>query len=105
MVKKLASCIGEYRKYAIATPIIMLGEAIMEILIPLIMANMIDYGIQNKDIGYTVRMGVLMILCTLFSLACGAGGGVCAAHAAMGFAKKSACKTVPQGANLFICKH
>ena len=87
MVKKLASCIGEYRKYAIATPIIMLGEAIMEILIPLIMANMIDYGIQNKDIGYTVRMGVLMILCTLFSLACGAGGGVCAAHAAMGFAK------------------
>lgn len=87
MVKKLASCIGEYRKYAIATPIIMLGEAIMEILIPLIMANMIDYGIQNKDIGYTVRMGVLMILCTLFSLACGAGGGVCAAHAAMGFAQ------------------
>ena len=87
MVKKLASCIGEYRKYAIATPIIMLGEAIMEILIPLIMANMIDYGIQNKDIDYTIRMGVLMILCTLFSLACGAGGGVCAAHAAMGFAK------------------
>ena len=87
MVKKLASCIGEYRKYAIATPIIMLGEAIMEILIPLIMANMIDYGIQNKDIGYTVRMGVLMILCTLFSLACGAGGAVWAAHAAMGFAK------------------
>lgn len=87
MVKKLASCIGEYRKYAIATPIIMLGEAIMEILIPLIMANMIDFGIQNKDIDYTIRMGVLMIGCTLISLACGAGGGVCAAHAAMGFAK------------------
>ena len=87
MVKKLASCIGEYRKYAIATPIIMLGEAIMEILIPLIMANMIDFGIQNKDIDYTIRMGILMICCTLISLACGAGGGVCAAHAAMGFAK------------------
>lgn len=66
MVKKLASCIGEYRKYAIATPIIMLGEAIMEILIPLIMANMIDYGIQNKDIGYTVRMGVLIFSAPCF---------------------------------------
>ena len=50
MIKKLASCVGEYKKYAFATPIIMLGEAIMEILLPLIMANMIDYGIQDKHI-------------------------------------------------------
>ena len=76
MIKKLASCVGEYKKYAIATPIIMLGEAIMEILLPLIMANMIDYGIQDKNIAYTVKMGLLMILCTLISLSCGAGGGI-----------------------------
>lgn len=87
MIKKLASCVGEYKKYAIATPIIMLGEAIMEILLPLIMANMIDYGIQDKNIAYTVKMGLLMILCTLISLSCGAGGGICASKAAMGFAK------------------
>ena len=87
MIKKLASCVGEYKKYAFATPIIMLGEAIMEILLPLIMANMIDYGIQDKNIAYTVKMGLLMILCTLISLSCGAGGGICASKAAMGFAK------------------
>ena len=87
MIKKLAACVGEYKKYAIATPFIMLGEAVMDIVLPLIMANMIDYGIQAKDMGYTIRMGLLMILCTLFALICGAGGGITAAHAATGFAK------------------
>ena len=87
MIKKLAACVGEYKKFAIATPFIMLGEAVMDIVLPLIMANMIDYGIQAKDMGYTIRMGLLMILCTLFALICGAGGGIAAAHAATGFAK------------------
>ena len=87
MIKKLAACVGEYKKFAIATPFIMLGEAVMDIVLPLIMANMIDYGIQAKDMGYTIRMGLLMILCTLFALICGAGGGITAAHAATGFAK------------------
>ena len=87
MIKKLAACVGEYKKFAIATPFIMLGEAVMDIVLPLIMANMIDYGIQAKDMGYTIRMGLLMILCTLFALICGAGGGITAEHAATGFAK------------------
>lgn len=87
MFKKLASCIGEYKKYAIATPIVMLGEAIMEILLPFIMAAMIDNGIQQGDIPYTIKMGLLMIACTLFSLCCGAGGGILGAKAAMGFSK------------------
>lgn len=87
MIKKLAACIGEYKKFAIVTPFIMLGEAVMDIVLPLIMANMIDYGIQAKDIGYTIKMGVLMIVCTLIALICGAGGGITAAHAATGFSK------------------
>ena len=87
MIKKLAACVGKYKKFAIATPFIMLGEAVMDIVLPLIMANMIDYGIQMKDMGYTLKMGGLMILCTIISLICGAGGGITAAHAATGFAK------------------
>ena len=87
MIKKLAACVGKYKKFAIATPFIMLGEAVMDIVLPLIMANMIDYGIQMKDMGYTLKMGGLMILCTVISLICGAGGGITAAHAATGFAK------------------
>ncbi|MCI7766601.1 MAG: ABC transporter ATP-binding protein/permease [Oscillospiraceae bacterium] len=87
MLKKLLSCVGEYKKYAILTPIVMLGEVIMEVLIPLVMACIVDYGIGKGDISYTVKMGLLMALMAIFSLACGALGGKFAAMAGMGFAK------------------
>ena len=87
MLKKLLSCVGEYKKYAILTPIVMLGEVIMEVLIPLVMACIVDYGIGKSDISYTVKMGLLMALMAVFSLACGALGGKFAAQAGMGFAK------------------
>ena len=87
MLKKLLSCVGEYKKYAILTPIVMLGEVAMEVLIPLVMAFMVDNGINGNDTGYTVKMGLLMVLMAFFSLACGALGGKFAAQAGMGFAK------------------
>lgn len=87
MLKKLLSCVGEYKKYAILTPIVMLGEVIMEVLIPLVMACIVDYGIGKGDISYTVKMGLLMAAMAIFSLACGALGGKFAAKAGMGFAK------------------
>lgn len=87
MIKKLLSCVGEYKKYAILTPIIMIGEVLMEVTIPLVMAQILDVGIQNSDINYTVKMGILMACMALFSLLCGALGGRFAAVAGMGFAK------------------
>ncbi len=87
MVKKLLSCIGKYKKYAILTPIVMIGEVLMEVLIPMIMAKIVDNGIGKGDISYTVKMGGLMVLMALFSLLCGALGGKFAAMAGMGFAK------------------
>ncbi|MGN1090392.1 MAG: ABC transporter transmembrane domain-containing protein, partial [Huintestinicola sp.] len=87
MIKKLLSCVGEYKKYAIATPIVMIGEVAMEVLIPLIMAKIVDNGIANSDIGYTVKMGLIMAAMALFSLLCGVLGGKFAATAGMGFAK------------------
>lgn len=87
MLKKLLSCVGEYKKYAILTPVVMLGEVIMEVLIPLVMAFMVDKGIGGGDISYTVKMGLLMAAMAIFSLLCGALGGKFAAIAGMGFAK------------------
>lgn len=88
MIKKLMPCVGEYKKYAILTPIIMVGEVIMEILIPFVMAQIIDKGIQGDGgINYTVKMGLLMVLMAMISLSFGALGGRFAAVAAMGFAK------------------
>ncbi|MCM1577976.1 MAG: ABC transporter ATP-binding protein/permease [Ruminococcus sp.] len=87
MIKKLLSCVGEYKKYAIATPIIMIGEVLMEVSIPMVMAQILDVGIKTGDINYTVKMGVLMACMALFSLLCGALGGKFAATAGMGFAK------------------
>ena len=88
MVKKLAGCLGEYKKYAILTPMIMIGEVIMEVLIPFVMAQIIDKGIQG-DGGtiFTIKMGILMIFMALISLCFGALGGTFAARAGMGFAK------------------
>ncbi len=88
MIKKLAPCVGKYKKYAILTPIVMFGEVIMEISIPFVMAQIIDKGIQGDGgISYTVKMGLLMVLMALISLMFGALGGRLAAVAGMGFAK------------------
>ncbi len=87
MVKKLLSCVGEYKKYAIATPLVMIGEVLMEVMIPFVMSKIVDIGIGQKDISYTIKMGAIMVAMALFSLCCGALGGKFAAKAGMGFAK------------------
>lgn len=88
MIKKLVPCVGEYKKHAILTPIVMIGEVIMEISIPFVMAQIIDKGIQGDGgISYTVKMGLLMVFMALVSLMFGALGGRLAAVAGMGFAK------------------
>ncbi|HWR62394.1 MAG TPA: ABC transporter ATP-binding protein [Clostridia bacterium] len=87
MLDKLLPCLGNYKKYAILTPIMVIGEVILEIFLPLIMAKIIDVGIGNSDVGYVVRMGALMILMATVALLFGALSGRFAAVAGMGFAK------------------
>ena len=87
MYKKILSCVGEYKKYAILTPVTIIGEVLMELLIPTIMAMIIDKGIKNGDIGYVAKMGGIMIAMSLLSLAFGALAGRFAAVAGMGFSK------------------
>ncbi|SFA94226.1 ATP-binding cassette, subfamily B [Acetitomaculum ruminis DSM 5522] len=87
MVKKILSCLGEYKKYAILTPVIIVGEVIMETLIPMVMAQMVDRGVANKDMSFILKMGALMILMAVISLTCGVLAGKFAATASMGLAK------------------
>lgn len=87
MVKKLASHVREYKKQAILTPILVMGEVILEILIPLIMAELIDKGIDGGSMPDIIRYGVALLISALIALAFGVGAGRTSAVAAAGFAK------------------
>jgi len=87
MIKKLASYVKEYKIYAFLTPLVMIGEVLMEVLIPFVMADMIDNGIESADVMYVATRGLLMAGMALLSLLCGALGGMFGSRAAMGFAK------------------
>ena len=87
MIKKLASYVKEYKKSAIATPIFVILEVVMEVIIPLLMARIIDVGIQNNDIHYILEMGILLIISAILSLTFGMLSGRFAAKASAGYAK------------------
>ena len=87
MLKTILSYVGKYKKQAILSPITIMGEVLMEVLIPYVMANIINNGINKGDIGYVVKMGGLMVLMAIVSLFFGAVAGRLSAVAAVGFAK------------------
>ncbi|MBO4523521.1 ABC transporter ATP-binding protein [Ruminococcus sp.] len=87
MYKTILSHIGKYKKEAILSPLTIIGEVAMEVLIPTIMAMIIDNGVKKGNIGYIAKMGVLMVLMSVFSLCFGALAARFSAVAAMGFAK------------------
>ena len=87
MIRTLASQIKEYKKASIATPIFMILEVIMETIIPMMMASIIDNGVSVGDAGHIYKMGALMLLAACFSLFCGFMGGKYGAKASTGFAK------------------
>ena len=87
MYKTILSHIGKYKKEAILSPVTIIGEVAMEVLIPTIMAMIIDNGVKKGDVGYIAKMGGLMALMSVFSLCFGALAARFCAVAAMGFAK------------------
>lgn len=88
MIKKLMSCVGKFKIYAILTPIMMMGEVAMEIFIPSIMAMIIDDGIKGgKGVGFIAQMGLLMVGMSVVSLIFGSLGAYFGSKASMGFAK------------------
>ena len=87
MLKKLASYVKEYKKDAILTPIFVVLEVVTEVIIPLLMAKIIDVGIQNGDVHYILEMGALLIVSAILSLTFGMLSGRFAAKASAGYAK------------------
>ena len=87
MIKRLARCIREYKLPAILGPVCMIGEVAMEVLIPLVMAKLYDYGIARQDMAVVVRQSLLLMLCAVTSLCFGSASAVFASKAGTGFAK------------------
>ncbi len=87
MIKKLIKYVGEYKKPTILTPIFVLLESAMEILIPLLMAKLIDEGIDMGDMNVIVKYGVILLGAALLTMFFGSMAGLTAADASAGFAK------------------
>ena len=87
MIKKLAQYIKQYKKDSILTPIFVIFEVIMEVLIPYLMARIIDVGIQNSDLNYIFKIGAILVVSAILSLTFGMLSGRYAAKASAGFAK------------------
>ncbi len=87
MIKRLARCVREYKWPAILSPVCMIGEVAMEVLIPLVMAKLYDYGIVMQDMTVVVQQSLLLMLCAVTSLCFGSASAVFAAKAGTGFAK------------------
>ena len=87
MIKKLSVYVGEFKKEALLSPICIAIEVIMEVILPVLMAAVIDNGVNVGDMNYVVKMGLLMIVVAFISLTGGALCGKYAAIASSGFAR------------------
>ena len=87
MNRKLLRSVREYKRQSFLTPVLVALEVLMEVLIPLLMANIIDIGIMQGDMGYIVKTGVLLVVMAMLALFFGAKAGQLAAIASAGYAK------------------
>ena len=87
MIRKLASCIGEFKKETILTPIFVAFESAFDVIIPFLMAFLIDNGINKNDSKVIIQIGILLVICSLIAMFCGVKSGKYAARATSGFAK------------------
>ncbi len=87
MNRKLFQSIREYKKESILAPIFVILEVFMEVLIPLLMAKIIDVGIQQGNLPYIIKMGSFLVVLTMLALFLGVQAGNYAAIAAAGYAK------------------
>ena len=87
MDKKLLLSVREYKKQSFLTPVLVAAEVFVEVLIPLLMAKIIDVGIMNGDMAYIIKLGALLVLLAVVALFFGAKAGQLAAVASSGYAK------------------
>lgn len=87
LIKRLSKCIREYKLPSILSAVFVGLEVIMEVLIPLEMSNMIDFGINAGNMAYVTKSGVKLIIFALLAILCGNLAGRCCAIASSGFAR------------------
>jgi len=87
MIKKLLASVRQYKKDSILTPVFVLVESVLEIAIPTLMAYLIDYGINKKNMSYILEIGLALVICAILSLITGVLAGRSASIASAGFAK------------------
>jgi len=87
MIRRLARCIREYKWAALLSPACMVGEVAMEVLIPLVMADLYDYGVVLQDMQVVVSKSILLVCCAIASLGFGVASAIFASKAGTGFAK------------------
>ena len=90
MIRRLSRCIREYKWAALLSPLCMVGEVAMEVLIPLVMADLYDYGIKLQNMQVVAAKSGILVLCALASLAFGVLSAAFASKAGTGFAKTCA---------------
>ena len=87
MAKRLSKCIREYKFLSIISPILVLGEVVLEVLIPYYMADLIDKGIEVGNMDFIISCGIKLAIFAILSLVLGALGAITATKASAGFAK------------------
>ena len=87
MIQTLLCEVKEYKKASIATPLFMILEVLMEMMIPFLMASIIDDGVNAGDIGHIYKVGGVMVIAASIGLLAGMAGGRYGAKASAGFAK------------------
>ena len=87
MIIRLLKSVREFKKDALLTPFFVVLEVVMEVIIPLVMALLIDKGIDGQDMAAIWKYGIILVLCAMLALVFGAAAGTFAARASTGFAR------------------
>ena len=87
MIKRLLKSVREFKKDALLTPFFVVLEVVMEVIIPLVMARLIDKGIDGQDMAAIWKYGIILVACAMLALVFGAAAGTFAARASTGFAR------------------
>ncbi len=85
MVKKLSVYMGQYRRWAVLAPVLVIVEVICEIIMPRLMAAIVDVGIANSDMAYILRVGGVMLALAAVGMFCGVTSAKAASIAGQGF--------------------
>ena len=87
MLKTLGKSVREYKRPALITPLLVTAEVILEVIIPLLMANLIDNGIYSGEMNVILKIGLQLVFASLLALFFGCASGFTASKASAGFAK------------------